>query len=277
MVRHVLLLVIATVLLVPGVGTSFGQGLMIQIKNCPKTVKAGQNLGSAFQVAVTNLGDVAAKDVEVALVLKKGPLCPQAGRPVVYSPNFFDGVLLRDGRQYVNLEAGQSAAVRLFGTHTIPADTPVGKTYYLCAAIIAGGQGAKPGEAGSCACCPIAVVGKEEPMVITGVTEKCAARRGTLTILGRNFGAAAAKVVVLGGMGIKRDLPVISWSDTAIAVRIPDDAGIREGGGCSISIQRADHSEVLSNSMAIVICGEKAPTGAPVPVQPLPPVPPFLF
>ncbi len=282
MVKHILLAVSALAFLFLGTGIPFAQDLTIQIQNCPQSAKAGQDLSASFQVAVTNQGKAAVKDVEVALVLKKNALCPPPGRPAVYSPDFFDGVLLREGRQYVSVEPGQTVAVKLYGANTIPANTPIGRTYYLCAVIAAGdkekGDKEKGGkDEGNCACCPIKIIGTEDRAVVSGLAETCATKRGTVTILGRNFGSGAAKVVVLGGVGVNLDLTVISWGDTAIVAKIPDDGRIQDAQDYHVSIQRADHSEVLSNRKYITICPAQQPPKAPPSVQPPPPVPPFLF
>jgi len=277
MSKHILLAAIVTALLVPCTGISFAQDLTVQVLNCPRSAKAGQDLNASFQVAVTNKGKTEVKDVAVALVLKKNALCPAPDRPAVYSPDFFDGVLLRDGRHYVSVAAGQTVAIKLYGANTIPANIPIGRTYYLCAVIAGGDRHQQDNKAGTCACCPIQVVGTEAGAVITGLAQGCATKRGTLTIHGRNFGSGTAKTVVLSGAGTRMDLTVLSWGDAAIVVMIPDDAGIRDGRDYQLSIQRADHTEVLSNSKPISICPVQLPLPVPIPVQPPPPVPPFLF
>jgi hypothetical protein len=277
MAKYILLAVSALAFLFPCTGVPLAQDLTIQIQNCPQSAKAGQDLSASFQVAVTNQGKATVKDVEVAIVLKKNALCPPPGRPAVYSPDYFDGVMLREGRQYVSVDPGQTVAVKLYGANTIPANTPIGRTYYLCAVIAAGDKAKGDKEEGNCACCPIKIIGTEDRAVVSGLVETCAAKRGTVTILGRNFGSGAAKVVVLGGAGVNLDLTVISWGDTAIVARIPDDTRIQDTQEYHISIQRADHTEVLSNRKYISICPAQQPPKAPPSVQPPPPVPPFLF
>jgi hypothetical protein len=277
MLKHILPAVSALAFLFVGTGISFAQDLMIQIQNCPQSAKAGQDLSASFQVAVTNEGKAAVKDVEVAIVMKKNALCPPPGRPAVYSPDFFDGVLLRDGRQYVSLDPGQTVTVQLYGANTIPANIPIGRTYYLCAVIAAGVKEKEGKDKGTCACCPVKIIGTESRAVVSGLAESCATRRGTVTILGSNFGSGAAKVVVLGGAGLNLDLTVISWGDNAIVARIPDDARIQDTQQYHVSIQRADHTEVLSNRQYIGICPALQLPKSPTPVQPPPPVPPFLY
>ena len=133
-----------------------GTDLQIHINNCPQIVNPGQNLGSSFQVTAINVGSVAVKDVAVDIVLRKTPRCPTPLPYAVYSPNFSNGVLLQGGREFISLAPGESKAVTLNGTNTIPADAPAGKMY-LCAAIDAGNKVAETNEGNNCACCSIQV------------------------------------------------------------------------------------------------------------------------
>src|SRR5512137_1816611 len=89
--------------------------LTIAISQCPGTAKPGQALGASFGVKATNGGSVAVKQVGVDIVLKKVPRC---GGPVdwaIYSPNYSDGVLLKGGREFVDLDAGETKPVKLNG------------------------------------------------------------------------------------------------------------------------------------------------------------------
>jgi len=91
--------------------------------------------------------------------------------------------------------------------------------------------------------------------VITGYKEKCGVKGRMLTILGRNFSSRSGKGVALGGHGIHVDLIIISWSDTRIVVRIPNDPRIEDGQRYYTGLEKADHSRWLSNiSKNITIC-----------------------
>ena len=91
--------------------------------------------------------------------------------------------------------------------------------------------------------------------VITGYGEKCGMKGGRLTILGRNFGSRSGKGIALGGHGIHVDLIVVSWSDSKIIAKIPDDPRIQEGQWYYTGIEKADHSAWLSNiNKNITIC-----------------------
>lgn len=135
--------------------------LTIKITNCPKSAKAGQELGATFQVTATNHGDIAVKDVAVDIVLRKDTSCPVPAPYAVYSPNFSNGVLLKGGREHVSLNPGQTLNVKLNGTNTIPADIPSG-SYYLCAVIDAGDKVKEADEKNNCSCCPLKIAGAGE-------------------------------------------------------------------------------------------------------------------
>lgn len=228
--------------------------LTVKIKRCPKSAKAGQALGSGFQVVATNSGDTAVKNVAVDIVLRSDTSCPSPAPYAGYSANYSNGVLLKGGREHVSLNAGQTLNVKLNGTNTIPADTPSG-AYYLCAVIDAGNKVTEADEGNNCSCCRLKIAGEEAKPEITGYREKCGKKGANVTILGKHFGAQAGKGVALGGHGIHVNLPVVSWSDTIIVAQIPDDPKIQEGQWYYIGVEKADHSEWLSNiSKNITIC-----------------------
>ncbi len=107
---------------------------------------------------------------------------------------------------------------------------------------------------------------------ITGYRENCGNKGANVTILGRHFGTQTGKGVALGGHGIHVDLPVVSWSDTVIVAKIRDTPQIQMGQWYYIGVEKADHSEWLSNiSKNITICKEK-PRGN-MPHQPSEPQP----
>lgn len=230
------------------------QDLTIKITQCPQSAKAGQDLGSGFQVVATNLGDTAVKDVAVDIVLRNDASCPSPAPYAVYSPNYSNGVLLKGGREHVSLNPGQTLNVKLNGTNTIPTDTPSGG-YYLCAVIDAGNKVAEANERNNCACCPLKIAGGAAKPEITGYREQCGKKGSNVTILGKNFDTNEGKGVALGGHGIHVDLPVVSWSDTIIVAQIPNDPKIQEGQWYYIGVERANHTEWLSNiSKNITIC-----------------------
>ena len=276
MAQWALCIILTVALLFAGNATLFAQGLAIQITNCPKTVKAGQNLDSSFKIEVANNSAVAVKNVALEFVLKKNANCTTPARHALYSPNYFDGVLLREGRESVSLDSMQKVTLSPHGMNTIPGDTPVGRTYFLCAVIFAGDKGKEIGAEKNCACCPIKVIGIKEKSVITGYGVTCISRLGTVTILGRNFGAAAGKTVFLSGAGANVILSVLSWSDSTIIARIPDDANIQGGRQYFAGIRKADSGELLSNTgVYISICPEQKTMPESRPATP--PVPPFIF
>jgi hypothetical protein len=276
MAQWTLFIAMTVALLFAGNVTLFAQDLTIQITNCPKTVKAGQNLNASFRVEVGNNGDTAVKDVALEFVLKKNAGCTTPARHALYAPGYFDGVLLREGRESVSLAPKQKMTLSPHGMNTIPSDIPVGRTYFICAVLITGDKVQAIDEKLNCSCCPIKVVGIEERPVITGYGETCISRRGTVTIIGRNFGSAEGKIVSLAGAGVNVNLSVLSWSDSGIIARIPDDANIRAGRRYYADIRKAAGGELLSNTgVYISVCPEQKamPESGPN----TPPVSPFFY
>lgn len=275
MAQRFVYMAVAVTFLIAETAVLHAQDLTIQIKNCPTSVKVGQALNNSLRVVVGNVGGAAVKNVAVEMVLKKNAVCKVPERRAVYSPNYFDGVLLQGGRESVSLDKGQTTVLTLHGMNTIPEDTPVGRTYFLCAVIDPGNAVKESNESNNCACCAVKIAGIEEKPKITGYGEACINKSGAVTILGRNFGSGAGKTVVLGGSGIKVSLPVVSWADSMIMAQVPDDARIVSGQRYFIGIQKTDSAEWLSNIDAYVAT---CPTQKPSPVpHPAPPVPPFFY
>ncbi len=275
MTRRICFLAIMAVLLLTGAGRLSAEGLTIRIENSPRLVKAGRDLGPSFRLVATNKGDAAVKDAAVEIVLKKDALCPAPPRHAVYSPNYFDGVLLSGGRESLSVAPGQTVTLHLHGKNTIPWDTPVGRTYCLCAVVITDEKAETGVREGGCACSPVKVVGVEERPVVTGYAETCLTRRGTVTILGRNFGPAAGKAVILGGGGLSISLPPVSWGDSMIIARVPDDLSIRDGERYFIAVRDAETAQWLSNTDSYIsACAAQGPAPPSRP-QP-PPAPPFF-
>ncbi|MRR06209.1 MAG: hypothetical protein EG828_04595 [Deltaproteobacteria bacterium] len=263
MVRKLLCLAVTVVFLVTGNTILHAQDLTIAVVQSPKTAKAGQDLGPLLRLLVANTGEGVQKDIALKIVLKNSPLCPKKGRPVAYSPTYYDGVLLRQGREIVTLEPGKSLTVTPHGAITIPGDTPVGRTYYLCAVIDTKKPQQKADESNVCACSPIKIIGAEEGPLVTRLAEKCLVPGGTLTILGRNFGPDAGTVTALSSSGLSLTLSVSSWNDSTVVARIPNDSRIQEGQQLTINIQRAgDPAPVSASGINIGICPAKKTTPA---------------
>jgi hypothetical protein len=129
--------------------------LTIKIWNSPASVRPGHELGSSFNVKVTNHGEFDLKDVTIDIVLKKDNSCPISTPNSIDSTHFFDGAPLKGGREHVSIKAGQKLEIKLNGTNKIPADTPIGN-YYLCAVADAGNQ-IKKCDKTNCACHPIQI------------------------------------------------------------------------------------------------------------------------
>ena len=99
----------------------------------PLYVIPGEDLGKRVMLEVYNEGVVAAENFFVELVLSSDNQIPM--KPEVYSENFSEDMLLKEGRLKVDiLEPGQSVTLRFNGPLTIPADTPPG-WYHLGAVL----------------------------------------------------------------------------------------------------------------------------------------------
>lgn len=265
----------ATAVLVCLTGTTWAQDLTVRIMDCPRSAKAGQELTGTFRIQVKNDGKSAVKNAKVDVVLKKDAICPPVGRPAVYAPDFFDGVLLREGRHFVSLEPGETSTFKPYGANAIPLDTPVGRNYFLCAVVTSGAVEPKGDEPGTCACSPIKIVGTETRPVIRGFSQPCGNKGGTVTLLGSDFGSGAGKTVMLSVDGMNVDLPVISWGESAITVRVPDDARIKDGKSYQVGIRKSDQAELLSNWKQVSICAIRRTPDRPVSAPP--PITPFFF
>ncbi len=97
--------------------------------------------------------------------------------------------------------------------------------------------------------------------VITGYRHagSCVAKGSAFTIIGHDFDGHAGKAVSLGGHGIHVNLPVSSWSNTAIRVTLPNSPRIQGGQWYYTGVEKADHSRWLSNiNRNITVCREAA-------------------
>lgn len=272
MAHRIFSIILTAALVVSGADIVAANNLTIQIKKCPKLVKAGQNLASSLRVEVTNDSDVEVKGVAVEFVLKKTSECPVPNRRSFYSPHYFDGVLLQGGRMSVSAAPRQTVNVPFHGGLTVPRDTPAGRTYFLCAVIY---ERDKSGQENSCACCPIKVTGAADKAEILRYGEGCLRKGGTLTVIGGNFGPQSGNTLYLQGSGANVNLPVVSWSDSVIVARVPDDPSIQDGRQYFIGIREMDGNDWFSNTNAYIsTCPRQQ---QPVPgYQQVPPLPPFI-
>jgi hypothetical protein len=189
---------------------SQGGDLTIQIMQCPGTVKAGQDLGSGFQVVSQSTFASALTDIAVDIILTSNPTYPSPVPFAVYKPNYSDGVLLKGGREHISFTGPGSVNVKLNGTNTIPIDTPPGN-YYLGAVIDAGNKVSESNERNNVAFCQIKV---ETPqvllpdLVVTGFAYTGSPSgqppEARLLVEIRNMGPGA----VLKGSGAKLDVYV---------------------------------------------------------------------
>ena len=140
-----------------GSGTLAPSGdLAVSITGCPSTVRAGQDLGTAFKVRGRSSFSVPVNGVVIDLVLKKNALYPVPAPYAVHSQGYSDGVLLKGGRENISFNGPGWQTVKLNGSNTIPADTPPG-IYYLGAVIDAGNNHAELNEKNNVAFCKIRV------------------------------------------------------------------------------------------------------------------------
>lgn len=92
----------------------------------------------------------------------------------------------------------------------------------------------------------------------------CINKGSALTVQGSGFGTSSGKGIALGGNGIHVDLSVSSWGNTSIGVTIPNDSRIQGNTTYYIGVEKADHSQWLSNiNRTIVICSGGATTSFP--------------
>ena len=154
--KVVTVLFIGSVFLLVGAAPALSANLEGQILQCPQYAKAGQDLKAGFQVKAIYFGPLPVNDVAVDIILRKDTNCPSPAPYAVYSPHYSNGVLLKGGREFVNLIPTQWREVKLNGDNTIPADTPTG-SYYLCAVIDAGNKIKEVNEQNNCACCPVRI------------------------------------------------------------------------------------------------------------------------
>jgi hypothetical protein len=167
---------LGSVFLLVGAAPALSNNLTVSILQCPKYARAGQNLKAGFQVKAFYVGPLPVNNVAVDIVLRNDTNCPSPAPYAVYSPHYSNGVLLKGGREFVNVMPVQWRQVTLKGDNTIPTDTPEGD-YYLCAVIDAGNKVVEDTVQGvdherdNCACCPVKII-KLQPIVKPQETKK---------------------------------------------------------------------------------------------------------
>jgi hypothetical protein len=174
--KVVTIVFIGSLFLLVGVAPALSNNLTVSILQCPKYARAGQNLKAGFQVKAFYVGPLPVNNVAVDIVLRNDTNCPSPAPYAVYSPHYSNGVLLKGGREFVNVMPVQWRQVTLKGDNTIPTDTPEGD-YYLCAVIDAGNKVVEDTVQGvdherdNCACCPVKII-KLQPIVKPQETKK---------------------------------------------------------------------------------------------------------
>lgn len=148
--------------------------LVTKFAGLPREARAGDPLGDELSVQASNISNgVAGGTIGsggetggylIDLVLSRTPVTSSAYAS--YSPNYFDGVLLRSGRIGRTGDLG-ARATRLYteelrGSVLIPADTPAG-TYYFCAVIDAGNRIVESNETDNVACQRITIIARGRP------------------------------------------------------------------------------------------------------------------
>lgn len=245
MVRETVFFTFLAVFLTTGSPSLHAQELTIAVVSCPKTAKAGQDLQSMIQLLVANIGKSKLKNISVGIVLKKSPLCPDKGHPAAYSSRYYDGVLLKEGNIKISLKPGETQTINPRGALTIPWDTPVGRSYYVCA-ISNSENKQKSTTSNTCACYPIQIVGSEEGPRVTKILERCLTPGNTLTISGKYFGNDQGTITLVSPAGLPVNLNVTSWNDSTVLIRVPNDSNIKEGQQYTLSIRRSGESGNIS-------------------------------
>jgi len=83
----------------------------------------------------------------------------------------------------------------------------------------------------------------------------CAKKGGKIHIIGNRFGTQEGKKVIMYWNEPKFELPIVSWSDTHIVARIPnDDPRIKDDMNYNIKIVRVIDNQNISNMKSITTC-----------------------
>lgn len=277
MMRKILYLAVALVTLFSTETILHAQDLTLAVVECPKTAKAGQDLKSTVRLLAENTGDTIQKGITLEIILRNSPLCPKTGRPAAYSPNYYDGVLLSEGREYITLEPDKTLSITPSGVNTIPWNTPAGRTYYLCGVLDPENKVKETNKDNNCACCAIKIIGAEEGPLVTRFMESCLVPGRSLTIFGRNFGPEIGTVTALSTYGLTINFSVSSWSDSSVVVQIPNDSRMQEGQQYMVNIMhRGGQSGSITGGKSIGICPTPKKDSVPVP-ETMQFSPPFFY
>lgn len=266
MIRKILYFTVALVTLLSTEAILHAQDLTLAVVECPKTAKAGQDLKSTIRLLAANTGDTIQKGITLEIILRNSPLCPKTGRPAAYSPNYYDGVLLSEGREFITLEPDKTLSITPSGVITIPWNTPAGRTYYLCGVLDPENKLNETNKDNNCACCPIKIIGAEDGPLVTRFVESCLVPGRSLTILGSNFGPEMGTVTALSTYGLTINFSVSSWNDTSVIVQIPNDSRMQEGQQYNINIlRRGGQSSNIAGGKSIGICPAPKKDSVPAP------------
>ncbi|HMK56268.1 MAG TPA: CARDB domain-containing protein [Dissulfurispiraceae bacterium] len=139
--------------------------LMARIKQSPKIVRAGFELGSQLRAIAVNRGEIPVKDVNVEVLLRKESSCDHM-QAASGAAHFLNGAL-RGSREQVSLDGGQKTELKLNGPISIPTETQPGE-YFLCIVIDPENRIIESNKANNCACSPVkitAAAGKPDLIV----------------------------------------------------------------------------------------------------------------
>lgn len=246
--------------------------LIVTAIDAPATAAPGQSLGTV-KVTAKNIGAAMAPGTAesggsdhgymIDLVISTDTSVPMGW--ATYSPNYSEDVLLQGGRisNTPDLDPSESEALSEGGMN-LQSDVPPGY-YHLCARIDPGNKVPESNENNNLYCVRLTVkpVPSTKNPVITGYRPagKCIPRGSAYWVVGHDFGATqGARGVALGGHGIHIDLTILSWSDTAIHVQMPNDSSIQLGQWYYNGIEKSTHDAWLSNiSENITICPQGRP------------------
>lgn len=82
----------------------------------------------------------------------------------------------------------------------------------------------------------------------------CTKKGGKIHIIGNRFGTQEGKKVIMYWNEPKFELPIVSWSDTHIVARIPNDPRIKDNMIYDIQIIRVLDNKNISNIKSITTC-----------------------
>jgi hypothetical protein len=132
--------------------------LSIEFRECPvERVFAGEELGDSFILEAKSSFGEDLSDVTVDIFLTSTTDSSFSDKYAVYSENYYDGVLLKGGRENEDFSPNQTLVVDLNGENKIPNDTPAG-FYYIAATIDAGNKIDESNERNNVDYCKIEVV-----------------------------------------------------------------------------------------------------------------------